>query len=74
MISYLEHLRKSKNHVDTRWIVKYTPKGRIREVKQIYNPSEYYASNKHRGKNARPLHNKNVLIKIMENDKEKRKK
>lgn len=72
-MSYLEHLKKSDNHTDIRWIVKYDKKtGLVREVKQIYKPSEYYASNLHRGKNARPLHNKNILIKILENDKEKR--
>ena len=68
-MGYLEFLRRSKNHTDTRWIVKYDKKGFVREVKQIYKPSEYYAENKHRGKNARPLHNKNALIKILHNDK-----
>tara|TARA_R110002020_G_scaffold330064_1_gene545752 strand:- start:351 stop:578 length:228 start_codon:yes stop_codon:yes gene_type:complete len=72
MSNYLQHLKKTKNCVDTRWIVKYNNKGLVREVKQIYNPSEYYAFNLHKGKNARPLHNKNVLIKILENDKEAR--
>tara|TARA_R100000808_G_scaffold23703_2_gene52981 strand:+ start:406 stop:633 length:228 start_codon:yes stop_codon:yes gene_type:complete len=72
MISYLEHLKRSKNHSDTRWIVKYDKKEFVREVKQIYKPSEYYAENKHKGKNARPLHNKNALIKILENDRTKR--
>ena len=71
MSSYLQHLKKSKNHVDTRWIVKYDKKGKVREVKQIYKPSEYYAMNLHKGKNARPLHNKNALIKILDDDKEK---
>ena len=71
-MSYLEFLKRSKNHTDTRWIVKYDKKGFVREVKQIYKPSEYYAENKHRGKNARPLHNKNALIKILEDDKAKR--
>ena len=46
--------------------------GFVREVKQIYKPSEYYAANKHKGDNARPLHNKNVLIKILESDKSRR--
>ena len=68
-MSYLEFLKRSKNHIDTRWIVKYTKKGLIEEVKQIYKPSEYYSSNLHKGKNARSLHNKNALIKILENDK-----
>lgn len=38
----------------------------------IYKPSEYYAMNKHKGEHARPLHNKNALIKILENDKTRR--
>tara|TARA_R100001082_G_C4334856_1_gene147353 strand:- start:9 stop:227 length:219 start_codon:yes stop_codon:yes gene_type:complete len=71
-MSYLEFLKRSKNHTDTRWIVKYNTKGFVREVKQIYKPSEYYAANKHKGDNARPLHNKNVLIKILESDKSRR--
>ena len=73
MISYVEHLKRSKNHEDTRWIVKYNKKGLVTEIKQIYKPSEYYAQNKHKGKNARSLHNKNALVKILENDREKRK-
>ena len=72
--SYLEHLKRSSNHVDTRWVVKYDSKGFIIEVKQIYKPSEYYAANKHKGDKARPLHNKNAVIKIMEDDKNKRNK
>ena len=68
-MSYLEFLKRSKNHIDTRWIVKYDKKGAVKEVKQIYKPSEYYAANKHKGDNARHLHNKNALIKILENDK-----
>ena len=68
-MSYLEFLKRSKNDVDTRWVVKYNAKGLINEVKQIYKPSEYYAMNKHKGKNARPLHNKSALIKILEDDK-----
>ena len=72
-MSYLEHIKKTKNHNDTRWFIKYNKKtGLVREVKQVYNPSEYYAANKHKGENARPLHNKNALIKILENDKENR--
>tara|TARA_R110000824_G_scaffold14378_15_gene61274 strand:+ start:4340 stop:4573 length:234 start_codon:yes stop_codon:yes gene_type:complete len=68
-MSYLEFLKRSKNHIDTRWVVKYNKKGLVKEVKQIYKPSEYYAMNLHKGKNAKPLHNKGALIKILENDK-----
>ena len=70
-MSFLTHLKKTNHDDDTRWIVKYNLKDRIKEVKQIYKPSEYYAMNLHKGKNARPLHNKSALIKILENDKEK---
>jgi hypothetical protein len=71
-MSYLLHLKKTSNESDTRWVVKYNKKGLVKEVKQVYKPSEYYAMNKHKGKNARPLHNKNALIKILEDDKAKR--
>ena len=70
-MSFLTHLKKYNHTDDTRWVVKYDKKDKVREVKQIYKPSEYYAMNKHKGKNARPLHNKNALIKILENDKQK---
>ena len=68
-MSYLEFLKRSKNHSDTRWVVKYNTKGFINEVKQVYKPSEYYSFNLHKGKVARTLHNKNALIKILEDDK-----
>ena len=71
-MGFLTHLKKTEHDEETRWIVKYDKKNLVREVKQIYKPSEYYASNLHKGKNARPLHNKNVLIKILENDRVKR--
>jgi hypothetical protein len=71
-MSFLKHLKKTTHDDSIRWIVKYNSKDIVREVKQIYKPSEYYAMNLHKGKNARPLHNKNALIKILEEDKEKR--
>ena len=71
-MSFLQHIKRIELNDNERWIVKYDKKGLIREVKQIYKPSEYYALNFHRGKNARPLHNKNALIKILEEDKIKR--
>ena len=71
-MSYLTHLKRNKMHYSNRWIVKYDDNDLIREVKLIYKPSEYYAMNLHRGENARPLHNKNALIKILEDDKAKR--
>ena len=71
-MGFLTHLKKTEHDEETRWIVKYDKKSLVREVKQIYKPSEYYALNLHKGKNARPLHNKNVLIKILEGDRLKR--
>ena len=71
-MSYLTHLKRTKMHHSERWIVKYDDEGLVREVKLIYKPSEYYAMNKHKGENARPLHNKNALIKILENEKSRR--
>ena len=71
-MGFLTHLKKTEHSDDTRWIVKYDKKDLVREVKQIYKPSEYYSMNLHQGKNARPLHNKNVLIKILEDDKARR--
>ena len=71
-MSFLTHLKKTIHDDDIRWIVKYDKKKFIREVKQIYKPSEYYAMNLHKGKNARSLHNKNALIKILENEKSRR--
>ena len=71
-MSYLTHLKRTNDDKENRWIVKYDKDGLIREVKLIYKPSEYYAMNKHKGENARPLHNKNALIKILENEKSRR--
>ena len=71
-MSYLKHLKQTEHDKNCRWIVKYAKNNEenlIREVKLIYKPSEYYASKK---ENARPLHNKNALIKILENDKARR--
>jgi len=71
-MTFLKHLKRSDFSSDLRWIVKYNKNGSIKEVKQIYKPSEYYAQNRHKGENARPLHNKNALIKILENAKSRR--
>ena len=66
-MSYLQHLKRVEIDPDTRWIVKTDSKtGKVREVKQIFNPAEY------RGyKKARELYNKEELIKILEDDKKK---
>tara|TARA_R110002012_G_scaffold308744_1_gene515367 strand:+ start:287 stop:490 length:204 start_codon:yes stop_codon:yes gene_type:complete len=66
-MSYLAHLKRNKMHYSSRWVVKYDDKKLIREVKLIYSPEEYrkYA-------NSKPLHTQDGIIKILENDKEKR--
>jgi hypothetical protein len=73
-MSYLSHIKRTSLNKECRWIVKYNNSGLIREVKQVYNPSEYHAMNKHKGKDARPLHTKSALINILENDRHRRSK
>jgi hypothetical protein len=67
-MSYLTHLKRAKHHRDCRWIVKYDDEELVREVKLVYNPVEYRI-----GDSARPLHTIKGLIKILENDRDKRK-
>jgi hypothetical protein len=66
-MSYLTHLKRSTHHYSSRWIVKYNDEGLVREVKLIFNPEEYRKSKK-----ARTLNTQQGLIKILENDKERR--
>mgnify|MGYP003133603711 CR=1 FL=1 len=66
-MSYLTHLKRTKHHHSCRWIVKYDKDELVREVKLVYNPVEYRT-----GTNPRPLHTIKGLIKILENDKNKR--
>jgi hypothetical protein len=65
-MSYLTHLKRTKMHHSERWVVKYNG-DLIKEVKLIFNPKEYRKSKK-----AKPLHTQQGLIKILENDKERR--
>ena len=65
-MSYLTHLKRNKMHHSNRWVVKYKD-DLIKEVKLIFNPEEYRTL-----KNAKPLHTQQGLIKILENDKERR--
>jgi GTPase involved in cell partitioning and DNA repair len=67
-MGYLSHLKRNEHCSKSRWIVKFeqdNPANLIREVKLVYNPSEY---------NKRTLHNKLALIAILEQDKLKRDK
>ena len=66
-MSYLAHLKRNKMHYSNRWIVKYDNNDLIREVKLIFNPEEYRKLSK-----ARTLNTQEGLIKILENDKERR--
>ena len=68
MSNYLSHLKKGKQNPNNRWIVKYSDKGHIREVKLIFNPKEYASM-----KNAKELLTCKKLIKLLENDKTLRK-
>ena len=66
-MNYLTHLKRNKQHYSNRWVVKYDDNNLIREVKLVYNPDEY-----RNVKNARKLHTQKGLIKILENDRQKR--
>ena len=66
-MSYLIHLKRSEHHYSSRWIVKYDDNDLVREVKLIYSPEEY-----RKMKKPRTLNTKDGLIKILENDKERR--
>ena len=67
-MSYLTHLKRNKYHYSSRWIVKYDQEGYlVREVKLIFNPEEY-----RKFKRPRKLNTQEGLIKILENDKERR--
>jgi len=66
-MSYLTHLKRNKHHYSSRWIVKYDDDNLVREVKLIFNPDEY-----RKGSRARKLNTQEGLIKILENDKERR--
>jgi hypothetical protein len=67
MSNTITHLKYSKQSASNRWIVKYDTDGLIREVKLIFNPKEYKEIN-----GSRPLLTRKKLIRILENDKEKR--
>ena len=66
-MSYLTHLKRNKHNYSSRWIVKFDDDDLVREVKLIFNPEEYRKS-----KRPRILNTQEGLIKILENDKERR--
>jgi hypothetical protein len=62
--SFLSHLKKGTFDKDIRWIVKTTPQGKVREVKQVYDPEDYK-----KVKRPRKLLTKEELITILEENK-----
>jgi hypothetical protein len=65
-MDYLSHLKRNKLHSSSRFIVKYDG-DLVREVKLIFNPEEY-----RKGLKPRKLYTQKGIIKILENDKQKR--
>lgn len=63
MISYKDHLKRINIPEDTRWFIKRDSKGKIKEVKQVYDPEEYLKTKK-----PRELLNKEELISVLESD------
>ena len=66
-MNYLTHLKRTKMHYKSRWVVKYNKNDSIREVKLIFNPEEYSKS-----ENAKPMYGDRKLKEILVKDKEKR--
>ncbi len=66
-VDYLGFLRNYKMHYKSRWVVKFNAKDLVKEVKLIFDPEQY-----RKRLNAKRLHTQKGLIKILENDKEKR--
>ena len=74
-MNYLTHLKRYGHCPSCRWIVKFhQDTNAIREVKLVYNPEEYSKTNaKVYGHKARKLYTRKGLIKVLEDDKERRK-
>ena len=72
-MSYLSHIKRATICESCRWIVKFNKDETVREVKLVYEPSEYSKTNAKRyGHKARKLHSRDELIKVLEDDREKR--
>tara|TARA_R110002020_G_scaffold4709_1_gene20440 strand:+ start:6937 stop:7161 length:225 start_codon:yes stop_codon:yes gene_type:complete len=72
-MGYLAHLKRNNHCSSCRWVVKYNSDDIIREVKLVYEPSEYNKSNANKyGNKARKLHTREQVIAALEWDKEKR--
>jgi|TARA_R110002096_G_scaffold433786_1_gene653348 hypothetical protein len=68
-MSFINYLKRTKLDEKTRWIVKKSLDGQIKEIKQLYNPQEYKKTNRSK----RQILNKQQLIEILETDKADRK-
>jgi len=62
-MGYLKHLKRMDDN-DARWIVKFDKNNKIKEVKLIFNPSDYATQ-----KNTYPLLNRVEVIEILEKEK-----
>jgi hypothetical protein len=72
-MSYLTHIKRSSHCETCRWIVKYDEEELVREVKLVYEPTEYSRANaKIYGHKARKLHTREQLVAALEWDKVKR--
>ena len=63
-MSYLNFLKRTKLDPETRWIIKTKSNGKVREVKQLFNPEEYTDSD-----DRRIVHDQETLIAILEANK-----
>ena len=63
-MTYLNHLKRLKFNNSERWIIKYNRDHTIREIKQIFNPTEY-----RRHGRSRELYTQDQLISILEKRK-----
>ena len=45
----LEHLKKASFDQDIRWIVKYSKAGKVREIKQLFDPEKDFIEDEYLG-------------------------
>ena len=63
-MSYLNFLKRTKLDPETRWIIKTKSNGKVREVKELFNPEEYTDAD-----DRRIVHDQETLIAILEANK-----
>ena len=66
-MTYLTHLKRTDHCPSCRWVVKRDSNENIKEVKLVYEPSEYRTI-----LNARKLYTQKGLITILETEREKK--